>query len=89
MYHGQTNEKKVSFIGKYENFNQDLNYVLNQIDIKIDKIPHINRNVLWDRHPNLNTHSLYKQYYNEEWMKDWVREKYKNDFRIFNYELDI
>lgn len=89
LYHGQTNQKKVSFIGRYENFNQDLNYILNQINIKIDKIPHLNRNKYWDRHPNLNTHSLYKQYYNEEWMKDWVREKYKNDFTLFNYGLDI
>ena len=45
--------------------------------------------MLWERHPNLNTYKLYKQYYNEEWMKDWVREKYKNDFTLFNYELDI
>ena len=25
----------------------------------------------------------------EEWMKEWVRERYYNDFKIFNYGMDI
>jgi hypothetical protein len=89
LHHGQTDTKKVSFIGKYENFNTDLNFILNKINISINEIPHLNRNVYWEKHPNLNTYKLYKQYYNEEWIKEWVRNKYKNDFTIFNYDLDI
>jgi hypothetical protein len=87
--HGNTPTKKISYVGKYENLNYDLNYILNKIEIKENRIPHLNRNKMWEKHPNLNTHKLYKQYYNEDWMKDWVREKYQNDFKIFNYELDI
>jgi len=60
-----------------------------QVLLQLTEIPHLNRNIYWEKHPNLNTHKLYKQYYNEEWIKEWVREKYKNDFSIFNYELDI
>lgn len=89
LYHGQRDYKKVSYVGKYENFNNDLRYISNQIGIELNEIPHLNRNSYWERHPNLDTHKLYKQYYNQEWIKDWVREKYKNDFTLFNYGLDI
>ena len=89
LHHGKTDTKRVSFVGKYENFNTDLNFILNKINISISEIPHLNRNQYWEKHPNLNTHKLYKQYYNEDWMKEWVRNKYKNDFTIFNYDLDI
>ena len=89
LQHGQTETKRVSFVGKYENFSQDLNYIAKRIGINIDRIPHLNRNQYWERHPNLNTHQLYKQYYNQQWIKDWVKTKYKNDFTLFNYELDI
>ena len=44
---------------------------------------------MWNRHPNLNTDKLYKLYYKDESVKNWVKEKYKNDFKLFNYELDI
>lgn len=89
LYHGKTETKKVSFVAKYENFNQDLNHILKKINVKTDNIPHLNKNQYWEKHPNLNTHKLYKQYYNQESLKDWVRNKYKNDFTLFNYELDI
>ena len=89
LNHGQTKTKKVSFIGRYENFNTDLNYICNQLNFPLKEIPHLNRNQYWEKHPNLNTHKLYKQYYNEEWIKDWVRNKYKNDFELFDYDLDI
>lgn len=89
LYHGQTPNKKISYIAKYESFDTDVNFILNNIGVSNYTIPHINRNTMWEQHPNLNTYKLYKQYYNEEWMKEWVREKYKNDFTLFNYELDI
>lgn len=89
LHHGQRENKKVSFVGRYENFNNDLKYISNQIGISLNEVPHLNKNIYWEKHPNLNTYKLYKQYYNEEWIKDWVRNKYKNDFSIFNYELDI
>ena len=89
LNHGKTNEKKMSFVGRYENFNEDLNYILNHIGVEQKEIPHLNRNKYWEKFPNLDTWSLYKTYYREPWMKEWVKEKYKNDFTIFHYDLDI
>jgi len=78
----------VSFIGRYENFKEDVSNIFTQIGIQ-STIPHLNRNPLYDKHPDLNQQRYYKYMYNEEWMKDWVRERYKDDFKQFNYELDI
>jgi len=77
------------YVGKYENFNIDLKTILKKLNIKHGKIPHINRNPIYDRQPNLKQESYYKHLYTEEWMKDWVRERYKDDFKQFNYELEI
>ena len=87
--HGETENKSVSFIGRYENYITDLNYILNQIGVVCTDIPHLNKNPMWNRHPNLNTDKLYKLYYKNESEKNWVKEKYKDDFKLFNYELDI
>lgn len=83
---GETNQ--ISFIGRYETYKKDVNYILKKIGYQ-HPIPHLNRNPLYDKHPNLNQEKYYKYIYSEEWMKDWVRERYKNDFRIFNYDMDI
>ena len=56
---------------------------------KISTIPHLNRHELYTNHPNMDFNNYYCKLYTEDWMKDWVREKYKDDFKIFNYELDI
>ena len=85
---GKTDNNQVSFIGRYENFEKDVKYIFDKVGIK-DSIPHLNRNPLYDKHPNLNQQTYYKYMYSEEWMKDWVRERYDNDFRIFNYDMDI
>ena len=55
-----------------------------------EKIPHLNRNPIYDRHPNLNQEEYYtKIYFTEDWMIDWVRERYENDFKILNYDMDL
>jgi len=86
---GKTEKNKISFIGKYENFENDLNFILKEINLNNIKIPHLNRNPIYDKHPNLNQQQYYKHLYEEEWMKDWVRERYKDDFKQFDYELEI
>ena len=85
---GRENDNKVSFIGKYENFTNDVNFVLKRIGFKYP-IPHLNRHPLYEKHPNLKQENYYKYIYTEEWMKDWVRERYENDFKIFNYGMEI
>lgn len=86
---GKQSDKQVSFIGKYENFSNDLIKVMNKLNIENFEIPHLNKNPLYDRQPNLNQDKYYKLLYEEEWQKDWVRERYKDDFKQFNYELEI
>jgi len=85
----KSNNKKISYIGRYENYQNDLKNILGKLNILQEVIPHDNKNPIYDKHPNLNQEKYYKQIYTEEWMKDWVRERYKDDFKQFNYELEI
>ena len=88
IQNGSTEDKKVSFIGRYENFINDVNFILDKVESN-ENIPHLNRNPIYDKHPSLNQENFYKHIYQEEWMKNWVRERYSNDFKIFNYDMDI
>jgi len=85
---GKTKSRKVNFIGRYENYTNDVSYIFEKLEVN-KKIPHLNRNPIYDKHPELNQESFYKHMYQEEWIKDWVRERYLNDFKIFNYGMDI
>ena len=88
IQNGSSPDKQVSFIGRYENYENDVKSIFNTLHIT-DSLPHLNRNSIYDKHPTLNQHSFYKHMYQEEWMKDWVRERYENDFKLFNYDMDI
>lgn len=87
---GVSQNRKISKVLKYENYEKEVREVLKDIGHpNYEKLPHLNRNPIYDRHPNLNYKKYCRHFYTEEWMKDFVRERYKNDFKIFNYELDI
>ena len=85
---GKLEDRKITFIGRYENYINDVNKIFSKINVT-EEIPHLNRNPIYDRQPSLNQEKYYKFLYTEEWMKDWVRERYSNDFKIFNYDMDI
>lgn len=85
---GISDDKKMNFIAKYENYKDEVLYILQKLGIN-KNIPHLNRNPIYEKHPDLNQQKYYKHIYTEEWMKDWVRERYSNDFKIFNYDMDI
>jgi len=85
---GSSNDKKVSFIGKYENIKNDIKQVFNKLNLD-KQLPHLNNNPIYERHPNLNQENYYNSFYTEDWMVDCVRERYENDFKIFNYGMDI
>lgn len=87
--HGETADRKISYVGKYETFDEDLLFILKRLNIEIDTIPHLNKNPMWEIHPNLNSQKMYKFYYTQDWMKEWIRNTYKDDFTLFNYELDV
>ena len=87
-YFGHDRIKDVTIL-KYENFEKDVKFIFKKLNIQYTKIPHINYNPIYDKQPNLKQESYYKQFYTEEWMKDLVRERYKDDFKQFDYELEI
>ena len=84
---GKTNNRKVSYIAKYENIRKDVNKAFERINIH-SPLPHLNKNPIYEKHPNLNQEKYYSFLYTDE-MKMWVRERYKDDFKQFNYELEI
>ncbi|EEC4842051.1 sulfotransferase family protein [Campylobacter lari] len=66
----------VSFIGKFEKLDEDFKKILNFLNRK-DSLVHVNK----------SKHCAYKDYYNYETYKI-IREIYKNDFEIFDYDLE-
>tara|TARA_Y100000287_G_C14219655_1_gene355521 strand:+ start:1145 stop:1714 length:570 start_codon:yes stop_codon:yes gene_type:complete len=88
-YYVNEDKSNLSFVGKYESFIDDLNFVLKQFNIQ-HKIPHLNRNPIYDKHPHLNSDKYYSQILSQEkWVVEWIRERYKDDFKIFNYGMEL
>tara|TARA_Y100000389_G_scaffold202629_1_gene248489 strand:- start:52 stop:624 length:573 start_codon:yes stop_codon:yes gene_type:complete len=86
---GKTKNKKVNFIGKYENLKKDFQIVLNKVGIQ-GTLEHLNRNPIYNNHPTLNQENYYlSTYKHKTWVRDFVKETYYNDFKIFNYDMDI
>ena len=69
----------VDFVGKFENFNKDLRYVLNKLGLN-KKILHMNKTK-----PLNFIH--YSDYYNEE-TKNLVKQIYEKDIAMFSYEFE-
>ena len=68
------NNLSIDFIGRFENFETDLNKLLNILEIKIDRIPHQMK----------TDHKFYREYYDKE-TQDMVSEIYEQDIKQFNY----
>lgn len=66
---------KVNFIGRFENLSKDWSYVTNKVIGKKIKLLHKNK----------TNHKHYMEYYNKELIQI-VYNKYKKDFKLFNYE---
>jgi hypothetical protein len=88
--HNKTSNIEITHICKYENYENDIRALLIKLKIPFNKIPHENRNPIYNKHPNLKQQDYYKILYNNNVLaKEWVLDKYKNDFKLFNYELDV
>ena len=67
-------EQMVDFIGRFENFNDEVCKALDFINIKTKKIPHIKKSI----------RANYRDYYDEESMET-VRNIYKEDIELLGY----
>jgi len=68
---------EVDFIGRLENFNEDLQHVLDVIGVQQARIPQ----------KNPSTHAHYSRYYNEK-TKNIIAQKYEDDIQTFGYEFE-
>ncbi|EIQ1756789.1 sulfotransferase family 2 domain-containing protein [Campylobacter coli] len=66
----------VNFVGKFENLEEDFKKILKILSRK-DKLIHINKSL----------HANYKKYYNDAMYKI-IRDIYRDDFEIFDYDLE-
>jgi len=66
----------VNFIGRYENIQEDYNYVCSILQIPEEKLPLLNN----------SKHKHYSQYYDQESI-DIVSKIYKKDLEAFNYDF--
>jgi hypothetical protein len=68
--------QKLDFIGRYENLQQDWNFICDQLQIEKQKLPHKNK----------SSHSSYINYYNEDTV-NIVGEYFKEDVENFGYKF--
>ena len=67
----------IDYIGRFENFNEDLLVILNEIGLENSKISKLNSS---------NIGSYYKDYYDND-LKNRVGEMYRKDIMKFNYDF--
>lgn len=85
----------VDFIGKFENLQNDFNYVCKQIGIPETTVPHVNtskgNSTTSTKKPSLEndipSYKQYQDYYNQESI-DLIANIYKRDIEMFKYDFN-
>ena len=70
-------ESFVDFIGRFENLQNDIDYVCDKIGINRKKLLHVNK----------SNHKHYTEYYDDE-TREIVAKKYSDDIKLFNYSFE-
>ena len=76
-------KNEINFVGKYENREEDLNFISKTVGFKIDLNIHIGDH---NRENFSRKTKHYTEYYDEE-TKQIIAEKYAKDIEYFNYEF--
>lgn len=74
----ENGEVKVDYIGRFENLQNDFNYICKRLNSNSIKLPHKNKT---SRKP-------YQEYYKTQKCIDEVARKYKKDIEYFKYAFD-
>lgn len=91
IHHGKRDNRYINFIGKYENYQQDIKTILNKLDTSTPSIfPHLNKNTIYNRQPNLKQ----EQYYITLLRKkpnvvEFIQKTFERDFNELGYEMDL
>ena len=67
----------IDYLGRFENFEQNLTYILDKLDIRYSLIPHLNKT---------SASKGYREFYNDDLIKR-VHKLYQKDISIFNYSF--
>lgn len=81
--HNSSGEKMVDFVGRFENYQEDVDKVMSRIGIRNYELPNINQT----RNLKQRIIKPYWLYYNNNTRKI-VEQKYKRDIEAFNYEFE-
>ena len=73
---GEKDEVLVDYIGKFEQYEKDANYILSKLGVN-KTVPHL----------NITKKKHYLEYYKSRQTIDIVTQIYKKDFKFFNYTI--
>ncbi len=80
-FYSQKGKMAVDYIGRYENLNEELKYILKKLNLPVN-VAFLSRENVSVRREERD----YKQFYNEE-TKLLVENRYKEEIEIMNYKF--
>ena len=81
---------RIDFIGKYENLAEDFKFIQNKIGIEENTLQLKNYNTIRDTYPNLDMYDYYrKRCFTNPKVVQFVRNRYRKDFKNFDYGMAL